>query len=165
MTTYPNGPYAYFATGHGERYYVEGDAGSDPALSTFAELLRDTGLRVGTLNLDEVEQIPDDCVLLIFCGTQTDYKAGDIYDYNSPSVLKKLDRYLFGHKSVMVFRDALDTPLPNLEDYLAEWGIGFTSTHVTSPEEALNDALTGEKNVTVWLPYIPTRITMRPVTS
>lgn len=146
VTTYPNGPYAYFATGHGERYYVEGDAGSDPSLSAFASLLGDVGLRVGSVNLDEVDAVPDDCVLLIFVGTETDYSAGDIYDYNSPSALKKLDRYLFEKKSVMVFRDALASPLPNFEDYLAEWGIGFTSTHVTAPDASLIDSVTGEKN-------------------
>lgn len=146
VTTYPSGPYAYFVTGHGERYYVEGDAGSDPTLSAFAELLGDTGLRVGKLNLDEVDAVPDDCVLLIFVGTETDYSAGDIYDYNSPSALKKLDEFLFRKKSVMFFRDALGAPLPNLEDYLAEWGIGFTPTRLSSPEESLADNLTGEKN-------------------
>ena len=146
VTTYPDGPCAYFATGHGERYYVEGDAGSDPSLSSFAELLRDTGLRVGKLNLDEVDAVPDDCVLLLFVGTETDYSAGDIYDYNSPSALKKLDRYLFNKKSVMIFRDALDAPLPNLEDYLDEWGIGFSETHLTAPEDSLADNLTGERN-------------------
>lgn len=146
VTTYPEGPYAYFATGHGERYYVEGDEGSDPSLSVFAELLRDTGLRVGKINLDEVDAVPDDCVLLLFVGTETDYSAGDIRDYNSPSVLKKLDSYLFEKKSVMFFRDALAAPLPNMEDYLAEWGIGFSPTHLTSPEESLADSLTGEKN-------------------
>ena len=146
VTTYPNGPYAYFATGHGERYYVEGDAGSDPSLSAFASLLGDVGLRVGSVNLDEVDAVPDDCVLLIFVGTETDYSAGDIYDYNSPSVLKKLDRYLFEKKAVMVFRDALASPLPSFEDYLAEWGIGLTSTHVTAPDASLIDGVTGEKN-------------------
>lgn len=145
VTTYANGPYAYFATGHGERYFVEGDAGSDPSLAAFADLLRDTGLRVGKVNIDE-EEIPEDCVLLLFCGTKEDYDAGDLYDYESPSPLKRLDKYLFGKKSVMFFRDALDTPLPNLEDYLSEWGIAFTSTHVTSAEESLADSVTGEKN-------------------
>lgn len=145
VTTYANGPYAYFAVGHGERYFVEGDEGSDPSLAAFAGLLRDTGLRVGKVNLDE-EEIPADCVLLLFCGTTEDYGAGDLYDYESPSPIKKLDRYLYGKKSVMLFRDALDTPLPNLEDYLSEWGIAFTSSHVTSAEESLADSVTGEKN-------------------
>ena len=146
VTTYANGPYAYFAVGHGEKYYVEGDAGSDPTLSTFASLLTDTGLRVGKVNLDEVDEVPSDCVLLIFCGTETDYSAGNIYDYTSESVLKKIDKYLYGKKSMMVFRDALDTPLPNFEDYLAEWGIAFTETHVTALEDSLVDHLSGVKN-------------------
>ena len=146
VTTFAEGPYAYFAVGHGERYYVEGDAGSDPSLSAFAGLLADAGLRVGKLSLDEVDEVPDDCVLLIFCGTKTDYTAGDIYDYESASALKKLDKYLYERNSVMLFRDALDAPLPNLEDYLAEWGIAFTPTHLTSPEDSLVDSVTGEKN-------------------
>lgn len=145
VTTFANGPYAYFAVGHGERYFVEGDEGSDPSLAAFAELLRDTGLRVGKVNLDE-EEIPADCVLLLFCGTKEDYSAGDLYDYESPSPLKKLDKYLYTKKSVMVFREAMDTPLPNLEDYLSEWGIAFTSSHVTSAEESLADSVTGVKN-------------------
>ena len=146
VTTYPNGPYAYFATGHGERYYVEGDEGSDPSLSAFAGLLGDMGLKVGTVDLEKVDAVPDDCVLLIFVGTKRDYSAGDIYDYNSPSTLKKLDSYLFKKKSMMFFRDAYADPLPNIEDYLAEWGIGFSDTHVTSREASLGDSLTGEKN-------------------
>ena len=146
VTTYKEGPYAYFAVGHGESYYVEGDAGSDPSLRAFASLLSDAGLRVGKVALDEVDEVPEDCVLLIFAGTEEDYSAGDIYDYESASALKKLDRYLYENKSVMFFRDALGTPLPDLEDYLAEWGIAFSETHLLSPEDSLADNVTGEKN-------------------
>ncbi len=144
LTTYADGPAAYFETGHGGDYYIEGDAGSDPTLSSFADLLRGAGLRVGKVNLKE-EEIPDDCVLLILCGPTEDFDAGVINDYYSQSPLKRLDKYLAGHKSVMVFRDTyaadgtLAPALPNLEDYLSEWGIGFTSTHVTAPEECLED--------------------------
>ena len=83
---------------------------------------------------------------MILYGTETDYGAGNIYDHNAESALKKLDEYLFGNKSVMFFRGAQDAPLPNLEDYLAEWGVGFTETHVTDPEASLADTVTGEKN-------------------
>ncbi len=143
VTTYGEGPQALFAVGHGERYYVEGDAGSDPSLSAFAELLRETGLRVGKIDLDAVDTLPEDCVLLIFLGTREDYSAGNIYDYNAPSALKKLDRFLYEKRSVMVFRDGLDDPLPDFEDYLSAWGIGFTDTLVTAPEESLSGTLAG----------------------
>ena len=138
VTTYGDGPLALFAVGHGERYFVEGDAGSDPSLSAFADLLREGGLRVGKIALDEVDEIPEDCVLLIFCGTKEDDSAGDIYDYDAPSSLKKLDRFLFSKHSVMVLREGGDEPLPDFEDYLASWGIGFTSTTVTAPTESLS---------------------------
>lgn len=143
VTTYGDGPQALFAVGHGERYFVEGDAGSDPSLSAFAELLSEAGLRVGKIDLDAVDALPEDCVLLIFLGTEEDYTAGDIYDYHSPSALKKLDRFLYEKRSVMVFRDGLDAPLPDFEDYLASWGIGFTDTLVTAPEESLSGGLAG----------------------
>ena len=144
VTTYAEGPYAYFAVGNGEKYYIEGDAGSDPTLSVFASQLRDVGLRVGKIDL-ETEEIPDDCVLLIFAGTEEDYDKGNIYDFDSPSPLKKLDKFLYEKKSVMFFRSALAPSLPNIEDYLAEWGIAFTSTRVTAPDESLANVTTGVK--------------------
>jgi hypothetical protein len=53
---------------------------------------------------------------------------------------------------MMYFRETyaadgtLAPALPNLEDYLSEWGIGFTSSHVTSPEESLFDTVDGNKS-------------------
>ena len=151
VTTYAEGPYAYFAVGHGEKYYIDGEKeadrteGYDEDLSAFAGLLRDTGLRVGKVDLDK-EEIPEDCVLLILCGPTEDYTVTDIRDHSAPSVLKKLDKYLAGKKSLMYFRESFGAdgktpaaPLTDLEDYLSEWGIAFTPTHVTSPDESLAD--------------------------
>ena len=141
VTRYPNGPYAYFVVGHGEDYYVEGDEGSDASLSLFAEMLGDVGLRVGKLSLDEVEAIPDDCVLLILCGTETDYADEDIMDFYAKSSIGKLDAYLAKDKAMMVLRGENTPHLPTLDGYLAEWGFAFDGTSVSSPEESLSSSL------------------------
>lgn len=140
VTRYPDGPYAYFAVGHGEDYYVEGDAGSDESLSLFAEMLGDVGLRVGKLSLDEVETVPDDCVLLILCGTDTDYADEDIMDFYASSAIGKIDEYLAKDKAMMVLRGEGTPSLPTLDGYLAEWGFAFDGTFVSSPEDSLVSA-------------------------
>lgn len=138
VTRYPNGPYAYFAVGHGEDYYVEGDEGSDKSLSLFAEMLGDVGLRVGKLSLDEVEAIPDDCVLLILCGTETDYADENVMDFYADSAIEKMDAYLAKDKAMMVLRGENTPHLPTFDGYLSEWGFAFDGTSVSSPEESLS---------------------------
>ena len=137
LTALDGGSYVYFAVGHGERYYVEGDAGSDPSLSAFHELLRELGLRVATVNLDEVDKVPDNCALLIFCGTQVDYDDYNDKDYAHVSSMQKLDEYLARDRSVMVLRDAYNTPLPAFDSYLSEWGLSFNSDKVIAPDSSL----------------------------
>ena len=139
LTAYKNGPCAYFAYGHGERYYIEGDEGSDASLSAFYHILLDLGMRVSKLNLDEVERIPEDCALLIMCGTTEDYPM-DLASYDRFSALEKVDEYLLDRNALMVFRDALSEPLPSLDEYLAEWGFSFDGTLVTSKENSLTGA-------------------------
>lgn len=139
LTAYKDGPCAYFAYGHGERYYIEGDEGSDSSLSAFYHLLLDLGMRVKKLNLDEIDRVPEDCALLLMCGTSEDYSM-DISSYESTSSLEKLDEYLSGRKALMVFRDALTPSLPAFDEYLAEWGFAFEGTLVTSKENSLSDA-------------------------
>ena len=144
LTAYKNGPCAYFAYGHGERYYIEGDEGSDSELSSFYHMLLDLGMRVGKLELDKVERIPEDCALLIMCGTTEDYPM-DISSYDSYSSLEKLDEYLLERNALMVFRDALAEPLPSFEEYLTEWGFAFDGTLVTSKENSLASADVGAR--------------------
>ncbi len=142
LIAYKNGPSAYFTYGHGERYYVEGDEGSDSSLSAFYGLLLDLGMRVGKLNLDEISEIPEDCALLIMCGPTEDYTM-DVSSYDTVGAPEKIDKYLLDRNALMVFRDALADPLPSLEEYLEEWGIAFGDTLVTSKENSLTDASVG----------------------
>ncbi|MCQ2385082.1 MAG: GldG family protein [Clostridia bacterium] len=133
LTAYKDGPSAYFAVGHGESYYLPDTGEGDPTLSSFALLLEDAGLKVGKVNLDEVSAVPEDCVLLIFCGSSLDYSSYSLTDISVPSAVEKIDRYLSGHHSVMVFRD--ESPqgasMPLFDEYLAEWGFTFENSRVT----------------------------------
>ena len=146
LTAYKDGPRAYFTVGHGERYYVEGDAGSDPSLSSFHTILTDAGLTVGKLSLDEIDAVPDDCALLIMCGPTEDYVSADILDFYAPSALDKLDRYLAKDRALMVFRDAKAPAMPALNEYLTEWGFTIDTAGMQSPEGSLGNVGTEENS-------------------
>ncbi len=136
LTAHPTGAYAYFAAGHGERFYVEGNEKSDPELSAFASQLASLGIGTRTIDLD-TEEIPEDCVLLVFCGTTEDYSRGDRYDLSVRSPIEKLDEYLCENRSAMVLRDALGSPCPTFDEYLAEWGFAIGRDLVSAPDSSL----------------------------
>ncbi len=154
LTSYKDGPAAYFTVGHGERYYMEGDEGSDPTLSAFYELLLDAGLRIGKIDLDTVDAVPEDCALLIMCGPTEDYANEDYGNYYALPALEKIDRYLANNHSFMVFRDALAPDMPALNEYLHEWGFAFDSTSVTSEKGSLaslgQQTSTGDRLIAVY---------------
>lgn len=136
LTAYKNGACAYFAVGHGERYYIEGDEGSDPSLSAFYTMLGDLGMKVSKLELDKIDAVPEDCALLIMCDPNEDYAFfSDTFD--KTGALERLDKYLSERNALMVFRDADAVSLPVLDEYLDEWGFSFDYTKVTSKENSL----------------------------
>ncbi len=143
LTSYKDGPAAYFTVGHGERYYLEGDAGSDPTLSSFYELLLDAGLRVDKIDLDAVEAVPEDCALLVMCGPTEDYANENFNDYYALPALEKIDRYLDNNHSLMVFRDAFAPDMPALNEYLHEWGFTIDTTSVSSENNSLANSVSG----------------------
>lgn len=122
-------PVAYFSTGHGETYYDPENPESEDslAMASFAELLTERGMTLRTINISEVDRIPDDCALLIInCPTQpfaTDPSQYDRFDYVSD--LEKLDRYLVSESGAIIFNKAYDVSLPEIESFLAEWGVSF----------------------------------------
>lgn len=120
-------PFAYFAVGHGERVYdpTVTDDPENERLRGFWQLLRDVGLEVGTVDLDR-EAVPDDCVLLILNDPTEDYSVAreDWFTVGKTPALERIDRYLDGIGSLMVFKDP-EVSLPTLEEYLTEWGIAY----------------------------------------
>ena len=149
----------YFAKGHGERYYVEGEEGNDPSLSSLYGLIRDLGLTVKTLELDRVEQVPEDCVLLIFLGTTEDYADTRLYDGEYVSAMDKVDKYLARDRSVFILRDALSPSLPAFDDYFEEWGFRFRSDLVIDTAASLTAENEGERPGTRLVATYPTKDT------
>ena len=69
-----NTPTAYFVIGHGETYYdaenLDRQENADAAY--LYDMLLERGLSTKTIDLDSVEEIPDDCVLLIINNPRED---------------------------------------------------------------------------------------------
>ncbi len=131
-----NQPAAYFLTDHGETYYDPENPESEGSLKTsyLYDLLSDCGLQVKTLAISEVDAIPDDCALLIINNPRKDFVT-DPDKYNSLSYvsdLEKLDRYLVNKQGAIAVTKDYDEALslPNLEDFLHEWGFDFSTSQV-----------------------------------
>lgn len=146
-----NQPSAYFLTDHGETYYDPENPESEGSLNTsyFYDLLSDCGLQVKTLAISEVDAIPDDCALLIINNPRKDFVT-DPDKYNSLSYvsdLEKLDRYLVNKQGAIVVTKDYDEALslPNLEDFLHEWGFDFSTSQVRDDESSV--AGSGGKNL------------------
>ncbi len=127
LTAFKDGPQAVFTKGHGERYYDMNDPTweDNKELSSFVSLLLDLGLSIDTVDLT-VEDIPDDTALLIMFGPTKDFVTADPYDYAFVSPLEKIDRFLADkYQSLMIFRDPFVGELPELNEYLAQWGLAL----------------------------------------
>lgn len=108
-------PIACLTTNHGEGFY-------DTAMT---DLLVDAGFKVGLIDLAS-DEIPEDCRLIVTYNPQSDFLVAD--GVSTISEVDKLDKFLDGAHSFMIFTDS-DTPeLPNLEEYLEEWGITYSRT-------------------------------------
>ena len=132
-------PKAYFTVGHGETYYDSQnlDRKENVDAAYLQDLLTDRGLETCTIDLSEVDKIPDDCVLLIINNPTEDFKADEtkFNEFTYVTETEKIERYLIENKgSIMVAKDYAIT-LKNLEDFLFEWGFEF-STSVVKDESA-----------------------------
>ncbi len=105
-------PVACLTTNHGEVY--EDDA--------FAQTLIDAGFLVETLDLAN-DPIPENCRLIVIFNPTSDLHEPDgVTDIDE---IGKLDEFLDGTNSLMVFMDPETRRLTNFERYLEEWGIAF----------------------------------------
>ena len=85
--------------------------------------LEAAGYKVQTIDL-AYQEIPDDCRLVVVYNPKEDFMQAD--GISEISEIEKLDRYLNGLScSMMVFVDASTPKLPNLEEYLEEWGVSI----------------------------------------
>ncbi len=83
--------------------------------------LQDAGYKVETIDL-AYQEIPEDCRLIVIYNPKEDFMVKD--GISEISEIEKIDRYLDGLScSLMVFVNPETPKLPNLEEYLEEWGV------------------------------------------
>ncbi len=105
-------PVACLTTNHGEAFTDE----------EFLNTLVDAGYLIETLDMAS-QEIPERCRLLVVFNPDTDFLTPDgVSDIDE---IDKLDRFLDGTNSMMVFMDPATPRLENFESYLEEWGISF----------------------------------------
>ena len=111
-------PVACITTNHGEM--------DNANINSLATLLMETGYDVKSIDLTK-DNLTDedfaDCRLVVIYDPQTDFVAKSAT--SDISELEKLDAFLDKQNSVMVFFDYETPVLPNLEEFLDEWGIGI----------------------------------------
>ncbi len=112
-------PIACWTTNHGELPYD----------NEILSLITDAGYILQPIDLAK-EDIPADCRLIVTYKPKNDFLSSKD-GVSSISEVEKLDAFLGNANSYMIFTDA-DTPvLPNLEEYLEEWGISYARTTET----------------------------------
>ena len=107
---------------HGEPFSTQ------TALSENSEILsliEDAGYKLQLIDLTN-EEIPEDCRLLFIYDPLDDFLVND--GISDKDEIKKIDQFLDGTNSMMVFMDPSSPVLHNLEEYLEEWGIVFDRT-------------------------------------
>ena len=119
-------PICCLTVNHGEPFadWNLNDRANWPEYSEFMNVIEGAGYEIQYINL-ETDEIPENCRLILTFDPQTDFVSAFGNENATVSETKKLDAFLDKSYSFMVFMDA-DTPhMPNLEEYLAFWGIEY----------------------------------------
>jgi len=126
-------PIAYFTNTHGE----QGATAGSVLWTTF----ENAGFEVRTLDLSTEEISPDARIVVI---------NNPLYDFASradtgsdDSEIQKLDDFLSDYGSLVVFRDPVVCKTPNLDEYLEEWGVKFSTSTVRDKAHSINLNLGG----------------------
>lgn len=112
-------PIALFTVGHEE--YPSGN---------IMNLLSDEGYEVGTVDLS-TGTIPEGTDLLIISNPMRDFAGLAAEQNGGTNEIKALNNYLTGnYGDILVFLSPITPELPELSEYLAEWGIGYRKGEV-----------------------------------
>ena len=123
--TQADAPIACITNTHGEGMY-------DMSLLATIE---EAGYKIQSIDL-AAEEIPEDCRLLLVFNPQTDFQVKD--GVSDVSEIEKIDRFLDGNNSMMVFMDPNTPEAPHFEEYLEEWGIVFNRELVKDSENSVS---------------------------
>ena len=130
-------PVVTFMTNHGEE-----------VPSIFKSVFSDSGFEVKTVNLLQ-ENIPENTEILISVAPKSDL-TGVESEEEGNSEITKLNAYLAKGRDVMIFLDPNTPELPNLDDFLYNWGIDVL--HGVSVQDNVN-YLASANNMAVLAQY------------
>lgn len=112
-------PLVYFVNGHGEEGY-------DALMS----LIANNGADVQEVKLSQLSAFDQQARVMVICGPAIDF---------SQSEIRQLQEFLTNdynyERDLMYFADPEAPALPNLESFLAEWGITFDKNIVLETDE------------------------------
>lgn len=117
--TQAESPIACITVNHGEPFMTSSALSESQYI---IQLLEDGGYEVQLIDLAH-QEIPEDCRLMMVYDPKDDFLVKD--GVSTISEIEKLDRFLDGTNALMVFLNPTTPVLPNLEEYLEEWGIKF----------------------------------------
>lgn len=116
-------PIAYFTTNHGE------SVDNTPLWNLFS----DAGFEVRKIDLTK-EDIEDAAKIVIVNGPLYDFMGA----YDTVNEIGKLDNFVDRYGSLMVFLDPNTQDMPELEELLSEWGIGFGDAVIKDYSNAIS---------------------------
>ena len=138
-------PICALTVGHGEPFQYNENNEIETEYTEFLNVIKNAGYDIVLLNLGErdipnrecyAEKIPENCRLVLTFDPQTDFVSNFLS--GGVSEMKRLEQHLSNAYSYMIFVDA-DTPkLPNLEEFLEEWGITFERYDDTATYEIID---------------------------
>ncbi len=119
-------PIAYFTTTHGESMS-----------ESLWNLFYDAGYEVLPLDLTK-EEISKDARLIVISAPQYDFEGISENTAGRKSEIEKIDEFLDNFGNLMVLRDPEAEALPNLDEFLEEWGIQFDNSILKDPANSLD---------------------------
>lgn len=111
QAVHPSGKSVGMLKNHGEIFYDY----------EILYLFDDAGYEINYVDLYR-EEIPEDCTLLVSYNPNSDFTVAD--ELSEYSEIEKLEAFLSGSgNALLVFLEKATPSLPNLENYLGEWGV------------------------------------------
>lgn len=119
-------PIAYFTHTHGEKL-------SEAML----ELFVDAGYEILPIDLTK-EEIDSRARVVVISSPTFDFEGISADTAGRKSEIEKLDDFLDSYGNLMVFADPGARELPELEEFLVEWGISFDDSQLRDPSNSID---------------------------
>ncbi len=119
-------PIAYFTYTHGESIS-----------NSMQEMFYDAGYELRTIDLTK-EDFHEDGRLLVISDPLYDFEGISEATAGRKSEIEKIDDFLDGFGNLMVFMDPDTNELPELEEFLVEWGIEFDNSVLKDPSSSID---------------------------